>query len=269
MSSLMLHAGGRLCSYAELQAVPTPPPEGRWHPVAHARVLDTEVATLQGAGYRVQDQKLALARDSKRFFGTLDLDTPLAKGVSLAVGVRNSIDKSFPLGFCAGSRVFVCDNLAFRSELLVRRKHTRFGEMRFQNAIADAVQSLASFRAAEEHRIEQMMAMQLTDDQALALIVRGMENAVISAPIVPKVVAEWRSPKHDYGSGDQPTAWKLLNCFTTVLGPRAVRSPNEYAGQTIRLNALLSPREPVPTFDAGLTRAAFAAPPTVEYRQAA
>jgi hypothetical protein len=265
----MLHAGGRLCSDAELRAIPAPPPEGRWHPVAHACVLDAVVTTLEGAGYHVKDRKLAVAREGRRFFGTLDLATPLAEGVALAVGVRNSTDKSFPLGFCAGSRVFVCDNLAFRSELLVRRKHTRFGQVRFQNAIADAVQSLASFRAAEEHRIGRMMATELSDDQALALIVRGMERAIIAAPVIPKVVAEWRAPHHDYGTGDRPTAWKLLNCFTTVLGPRAVRNPNEYAGQTIRLNALIGPPEPVPTFDAALTRAAMGRVPEAGHGQAA
>jgi hypothetical protein len=158
MSALMLHSGGRLCSEQELRAIPAPPPEGRWHPVAHACVLDAVVSTLEGAGYRIQDRKLAVAREGKRFFGTLDLATPLAGGVALAVGIRNSTDKSFPLGFCAGARVFVCDNLAFRSELLVRRKHTRFGQVRFQNAIADAVQSLASFKQAEECRIGRMAA---------------------------------------------------------------------------------------------------------------
>lgn len=127
MSQLMLHAGGQLCTVQELQAIPTPPPEGRWHPVSHARVLETVTGTLQGAGYEIRDRKLAVARDGQRFFGTLDLATPLATGVALAVGIRNSTDKSFPLGFCAGNRVFVCDNLAFRSELLVKRKHTRFG----------------------------------------------------------------------------------------------------------------------------------------------
>jgi hypothetical protein len=256
----MLHAGGRLCTEAELRAILAPPPEGRWHPVAHACVLDAVVTTLEGAGYRVRDRKLAVAREGRRFFGTLDLATPLAEGVALSVGVRNSIDKSFPLGFCAGSRVFVCDNLAFRSELLVRRKHTRFGQVRFSNAIADAVQSLASFRAAEESRIERMMATDLSDDQALALIVRSMERAIVAAPVLPKIVAEWRQPKHDYGTGDRRTAWKLLNCFTTVLGPRSVRAPNEYAGQTMRLNALIGPPEPVPAFDAALTRAALAGP---------
>jgi hypothetical protein len=264
----MLHSGGRLCSEAELRAIPAPPPQGRWHPVAHACVLDAVTATLEGAGYQVRDRKLAIAREGRRFFGTLALATPLADGVALAVGVRNSIDKSFPLGFCAGSRVFVCDNLAFRSELLVRRKHTRFGQVRFQNAIADAVQSLASFQEAEAARIGRLMAADLSDDQALALMLRAMEQSVVAAPVLPKVLAEWRTPAHDYGTGDRATTWKLLNCFTTVLGPRAVRNPNEYAGQTIRLNALLSPpTEPV--LDAALTRAAMERLPEAGYGQAA
>jgi hypothetical protein len=241
----MLHKGGRRCSPDELKAVPTPTPEGRWHPVAHAAVLDTVVTTLTGAGYAVKSQSLALARDGKRFFGTLDLTTPLTpdQGVALAVGIRNSTDKSFPLGFCAGSRVFVCDNLAFNAELLVKRKHTRFAVGRWNDEIASAVQKLHGFALAEEARIARLMATELTDDQALALLVRAMEKHVIAAPTIPKVLAEWRAPKCDYGTGERPTAWKLLNCFTTVLARRAVTNPAEYAGQTIRLNALLAAPE--------------------------
>jgi hypothetical protein len=40
------------------------------------------------------------------------------------VGLRNSHDKSFPIGIAFGSRVFVCDNLAFHGEHVIRRKHT-------------------------------------------------------------------------------------------------------------------------------------------------
>jgi hypothetical protein len=245
MSDLMLHTGGRLCTFDELRAIPTPQAEGRWHPVAHAAVLDTVTTTLTGAGYAVKGQSLAIARDGKRFFGTLDLTTALTPDntVALAVGIRNSTDKSFPLGFCAGSRVFVCDNLAFNAELLVKRKHTRFAARRWNNEIAAAVQKLPSFAQAEEARITRLMATDLTDDQALALLVKAMEKHVIAPPTIPKVLQEWRTPTHDYGTGDRPTAWRLLNCFTTVLGKRAVRNPNEYAGQTIRLNALLTRSE--------------------------
>ena len=247
MSNLMLHAGGRLCSPDELRAVPTPSPSGRWHPVAHAAVLDTVTATLTGAGYAVKGQSLAIARDGKRFFGTLDLTTPLTpeSTVALAVGIRNSTDKSFPLGFCAGSRVFVCDNLAFNAELLVKRKHTRLAVGRWNNEIAGAVEKLPSFAEAEAARIARLMTTDLTDDQALALLVRAMEKHVIAAPTIPKVLAEWRAPRCDYGTGDRPTAWTLLNCFTTVLGKRAVTNAAEYAGQTIRLNALLARSEAI------------------------
>lgn len=253
MSSLMLHSGGRLCTLDELRRIPTPPAEGRWHPVGHAQVRDRVSETLQAAGYTVKKESLAIARDGRRFFGTLDLTTPLtpAGGVALAVGIRNSLDKSFPLGFCAGSRVFVCDNLAFNAELLVKRRHTKFAALRWNNEIASAVQKLPSFAQAEEGRIGWLMATELTDDQALAFIVRAMERSVISAPSIPRILSEWRNPVHDYGTGDRPTAWKLLNCFTTVLGKeRAIRNPSEYAGQTIRLNGLLStavrcPREPL------------------------
>jgi hypothetical protein len=133
----------------------------------------------------------------------------------------------------------VCDNLAFRSELLVRRKHTRFGEQRFANEIAAAVQSLASFKQAEEVRIKRMMQADLNEDQAYALILRAFEKAMISSLSIGKVLKEWHDPAHDYGTGD--TLWKLLNCFTTALRDRKVRCPAEYAGQTIRLNALLAP----------------------------
>ena len=87
------------------------------------------------------------------------------------------------------------------------------------------------------------MTTELTDDQALAFMVRAVERRIIAPPVLPKILADWREPRFDYGSGDRPTAWRLLNCFTSVLGPRAIRNPNEYSGQTIRLNALLTPLE--------------------------
>jgi hypothetical protein len=127
-STLCLHAGARRVSLEELARVQAPPPEGRWFPLSHGSVLARVKETLGEAGYVVRREQLGLSRSDARFFGVLDLSTALTSGVSLAVGIRNSTDKSFPLGFCAGSRVFCCDNLAFRAELLVRKKHTRYGE---------------------------------------------------------------------------------------------------------------------------------------------
>jgi hypothetical protein len=240
-SNLCLHKGARLVELDELRSFPAPLPEGRWFPVAHCRVLDTVAETLKDAGYRVQNQKLALSNDNARFFGTLDLATPLATGVCLAVGIRNSVDKSFPLGFCAGNRVFVCDNLAFRSDLMVRRKHTRFGERNFGNAIGNAVTVLQQFKDMEQERIRLMMHKELSPELADALILRAYEKGMLSVNHLPRVIEEWRHPSFD--DFRPRTAWSLLNAFTTVLRERAQQNPAKFAIQSMRLNALLEPAQ--------------------------
>src|SRR5438067_2044552 len=235
----MLHAGGRLVTRDELQACKTPPPEGRWHPVSHVKVLATVKETLHGAGYVVKDEKYALARSDARFFGVLDLETPLAQGVGLSVGVRNSVDKSFPLGFAAGSRVFCCDNLAFRAELLVRRKHTVNGMRAFGTAIGNAVASLTSFKEAEALRIRRMAEMELTPAMASHVILTAFRRGIISSPQLPKVCEAWEEPPHE--EFKPRTAWSLFNAFTEVLKPRAIAAPQAFVAQTVRLNGLMLP----------------------------
>jgi hypothetical protein len=96
MSNLMLHAGGRVATIDDVRDCTTPAASGRWHPTAHATVLDSVRETLTGAGYIVRAEKYALARNDQRFFGILDLETPLVTGVSLSVGVRNSFPSGKP-----------------------------------------------------------------------------------------------------------------------------------------------------------------------------
>src|SRR5262245_26340653 len=117
-AQLVLHTGARHVEEDELRRVKAPPPEGRWFPVRHFEVLDRVRTTLDEAGFGIAKQELALSRGDQRFFGTLRLATPLGEGVNLAVGIRSSTDKSFPLGMLVGHSIFVCDNLAFRSDLL-------------------------------------------------------------------------------------------------------------------------------------------------------
>src|SRR5690348_1523212 len=133
-AALVCHRGAREVTRDELVSVPCPAAVGRWRPVPHAEVLLHAEQSLADAGYGIERMHLALSRDDARFFGTLTLRTPLTDGVNLAVGVRSSIDKSLSLQWCCGSRVFVCDNLAFSSETVISRKHTTFGVERYHEA---------------------------------------------------------------------------------------------------------------------------------------
>ncbi len=221
-SNLILHRGAKAVTPEELLDYKAPPPSRRWFPLSHSRVLSVVSETLRDSGYEIERQQLGVLRDGSRFFGTLDLRSPVADGVGLAVGIRNSVDQSFPLGFCAGSRVLVCDNLAFRSELLLRRKHTIHGERDFVRRIAEAVGQLDAFREQEAARVERLRQTELTLDRADALLLRCYERGILGARDLPGAIREWREP--GYGDFRAQTAWSLLNAVTAALRDRGASS---------------------------------------------
>lgn len=239
MTKLMLHAGGREVTLEELAAVPVPEPTSRWYPIGHATVIETVTRQLEIVGLTIERTSYGLSKDDGRMFATFDLGMEIVPGVTLAAGVRNSIDKSFPLGFCAGNRVCVCDNLAFSAELMVRRKHTRFGHDRFKADITDTVGRLAAFRAAEVERIVRMQGLTLTDTEAESFMLRAYEHDFIQARYMQKLIEAWREPAFE-GELAERTAWSLFNCFTLVMADRQVVNPQAYAAATMKLQALLS-----------------------------
>jgi len=237
-STLLAHCGSRIVTREELDRIKAPEPTATWFPVDHALVIDTVSEALVAAGFQIERMKFAVSRtDDARLFAVADLSSVLATGVTLAVGIRNSFDRSLPLGFVAGSKVFVCDNLQFRSELIVARKHTRNGKARFQEAICQAIQSLVQFRTTETARIHRLQMTGITDLKAESVLLRSYEQGVISHRILPKVIREWRNPSFEEFS--DRNAWSLLNAYTTALGSRLQTNPQEYAALTIRLQALL------------------------------
>jgi hypothetical protein len=236
-AQLVLHCGARQVGREELDRVEAPAATATWFPVKHATVIDTVQQALGAAGFVVRRATFGLARDDHRMFATLDLTSELAFGVSLAVGVRNSTDKSFPIGFCAGSRTFVCDNLAFRSELTVTKKHTRHGRVRFEGEIARAITTLSAFRQHEAERVVALHECGLTDQAAEAIMLRSFEAGVVSHLLLPKVIQEWRRPSHPEFA--RRTAWSLFNAFTSALGPRAKTNPQDHARLTMRVGAIV------------------------------
>jgi hypothetical protein len=131
------------------------------------------------------------------------------------VGLRNSHDKSYPAGLVVGSRVFVCDNLAFSGEISVARKHTTNILRDLQGLTCRAVGFLAERWMDQEKRIDGYKGYEVDDARAHDLIVRAIDARVISTTQLPKVIHEWREPRHpEFGEGN---AWLLFNSFTEVL----------------------------------------------------
>jgi hypothetical protein len=239
-ATLVNHCGARQVNAVELADIQPPAPTKTWYPLAHRAVLDSVREALDGAGFAICRSQLSVSHGGARFFGTLDLTTSIVEGVSLAVGIRNSNDQSFPIGFCCGQRVFVCDNLAFTSEIVVSKKHTRFGQERYLEGLARAVASLEQYRQTSAGWIERMQGRRLSDDLANSLLLQAYERKIVGLRLLPLVVEEWRRPSRE--EYRPRTAYSLFNCFTDVLGrERQSRFPAESALSTMRLSKLLSP----------------------------
>src|SRR2546430_2638626 len=75
-------------------------------------------AAPEALAYRqitVVKDEYGVSQDGMKMFGVMTLSLTHGNGgdaISLAIGLRNSHDKSFALGMVAGFRVFCCDNLA-------------------------------------------------------------------------------------------------------------------------------------------------------------
>jgi hypothetical protein len=235
-ANLLLHRGAHEVSEAELRSVGCPPATATWYPLPHAQVLDTVRGTLVNAGFGVRGQRLALARQNARFFGTLDLENEICEGVHLAVGIRSSFDKSFPIGFCCGERVMVCDNLSFGSEVVISRKHTRFGKERFDQGIAAALVSLREYQHVAAERIDRMRRHPLSDDRASSLMLQAWEERIVSHLLLAQVLRAYRHPQ--VSDFEERTAWSLFNAFTGALKAR-LTNPAQHASLTIKLQSLI------------------------------
>jgi hypothetical protein len=240
-ATLINHRGARSVESEELASIQAPPPTETWFPIAHHQVLTSVRTALFSAGYEITRQQLSVGYDGHRFFGTLDLATKINTGISLAVGIRNSTDKSFPIGWCCGQRVFVCDNLAFTSEIVISKKHTRFGEDRYLEALGHAVTSLPSYQASASAWIEKLRHWNLSPEEADSIILRAYERRLIGQRLLPSLIREWRQPKHN--EFQVANGWSLWNAFTSILRRKQENQPAQAALMTIRLQKLLNPPE--------------------------
>ena len=96
--TLITHCGAAPVSREDLEIIVAPPPTETWYPVKHQEVLSCVEETLDSSGFRIEKSQLSVSNQQQRFCGVLDITTELADGVTLSIGVRNSNDKTFPIG---------------------------------------------------------------------------------------------------------------------------------------------------------------------------
>tara|TARA_B110000305_G_C19245117_1_gene541929 strand:+ start:31 stop:885 length:855 start_codon:yes stop_codon:yes gene_type:complete len=237
--NLTICGGNRtLVGFDEIVAVNTPPVEYRkkenqfgefsisYQPVSHESLISRAKWFLDANNFSIQDEVHSLARDGKHYFGLFSVDHPNRKASDrgCVVGLRNSHDKTFPAGLCAGDAPFVCDNLIFTNTIKLARRHTRNILSDLDHTINRALGKLFGFWHGQDARIEAYKNFELTNAKVNDLVIRACKVGAVPKSKIIDVVNQWESSDH-------PEFWdrnanSLYNAFTEVYKGNLVALPN-------------------------------------------
>jgi len=217
----MLHVNAKPVEYDALRELETPPATQTHVPLPHFRLVDLVKTTVGMYGHEVIAEHHGVTEGGARYFGLLSLKSPYT-GYEDTVGLRNSHDKSFPISVGFGSRVFVCDNLAFLADTVIKRKHTVNLKRDLPGLIGEIIEPLADQRERQTRTFERYKGTLLTDQQADHAVLNMYREGIINVQRIPEVLNEWEEPTFE--EFDQRNAWRLFNAATFALTGRVIEN---------------------------------------------
>ena len=217
MADLVLHCGGKHASLEEVAAVPTPEPEGRWHPIPHVHLVELVHDQLVTDGVKLVNEAHALNRNGAHYFGLFEIEAEPNADYATVIGLRNAHDKVYNAQLVLGNQVFVCDNLAFSGDVQVGRRHTINILRDLPLLVQAAIGKLFMMQRDQDKRISVYKETDISKTQADHLMVEMLRLGVVGCHQMPKLVNEWDKPSHEEFSQCGDTLWRLFNATTETL----------------------------------------------------
>lgn len=213
---LTLHVDSTSATRDEVAGVRTPVATATHFPIPHIRLVEGVEQALVERGFMIEGEWHGLNSANDKYFGMFDVRSERAD-YNIVVGFRNAHNKQMSAGLVLGSRVFVCDNMAFSGAVRLQRAHTKFIERDLPGIIAAGIGKIADMRVDQDRRIQAYKVTELTDTQADHLIVQMVRERILVPSHVGKVINEWDNPRHHEFRQDGMTAWRLFNACTEIL----------------------------------------------------
>lgn len=215
MEATLSHTRSVLVGRQDLKDLPTPEPTPTHYPIPHWRFVEVLAESLHYRHLDILAEEYAVSSDGMRFFGVLTLNVE-ESGVRVALGLRNSHDKSFSLGMTVGRRVLVCDNLAlFGDYAPVMRKHTKRAEI--EAILAVAVDQMQRHFEPMQRQIAFFRGCDLSDQRAKLIIYDAFLGGMADLPkhLGTTVHEHYFNPQ--YPDFEPRTLWSLENAFTSAV----------------------------------------------------
>lgn len=231
---LMLHAGADAINRNDLANLAIPNPRGSRH-VIRPFIDDVELITeyLDQNGLRITEEAFGVKTDKdnlpSQFFGVLELAPKAIEGTYIAagesesfalnVGIRGSYDQSLPRGLAIGSRVFVCDNLAFSGEINVYSKQTTNIAARIPQLLQNAIAQVPVMAELQNKRFDAYRNHSLSSVKGDAILIECVRRGILNPSDLGKAIKEWDEPSHKEHKAEGKTVWTLFNAITEAIKP--------------------------------------------------
>ena len=212
-SKLISHVDTDLVTRDQLRAIPMPATTSTFKPIPHIELVESLEGILSRNRMSIAKEQFAIRRDGSALFGVLNLSYSESADGTAALGLRTANDKTMSIQICAGLTVFVCDNLAFRGDLIaLKRKHT--SGLNLGDELAGAVLRFRDHFTRLVTEIDGLKERRLTDLDAKGLIHDAFAMKLMPVRMLPAVSSAYFEPKST--QLEPRNAWSLHNAFTAL-----------------------------------------------------
>lgn len=219
--SLVLHAGANPVEYEALRELTTPQATATHVPIPHFELVEMAKYALGYFGHVVSEEHHAVTEDGARYFGLLTLQSEYGDYTD-TLGLRNAHDKSYPIGLAYGAKCFVCDNLSFIGDHVIKRKHTKGAKRALPGLVAEMVEPLQGHRKAQQLTFQRYQATEFSDPLVDHVLLTLYREGVLPITRVADVLKQWNEPEYDWG---EKSAWRFFQATTFALTGKIAERP--------------------------------------------
>lgn len=210
----------------ELNAIQAPERTKTWNPISHSEIMHQVNMTLKEIGIEQPRQpRIDVNKSGTNAFVTHSITTSEER--SLQIGWRNSIDKTFALGFTSGSMVIVCSNLVFSGSWMEFEKHYNSLELdRVAEMASGAV--IATQAKAEKMAVwhDQMKSLTRTGRDADHLFMQMVRLGIVPGQRVLNLANAYDEEKGRYGE----SLYSIYNAATQTFRSLSLPSISQRSG---------------------------------------
>jgi hypothetical protein len=188
-------------SLVTARTVEAPEKTDSYMPVRNGQFVDVVRAAFEGIGWKLDFEAYGLTCKDQRFFFThryvqVGVE-PGSQEHAVAVGGRNSYDRSIAAGLAIGANVFVCDNLCFSgSDFAVLRRHTTNVWRDLEELVNKAAATAVTRHARLGAELNLLKEIEVNDNRAYELFGLALGHEIVAPTQINAALRDWKQPRH-------------------------------------------------------------------------